>query len=126
MLSTNFDLLVVRACALLNEFPAIYDFAASQLFKAPDIPRKAVIYLHGQYTGFVLINTEEDFDRHTHLLEPVFEDAGRGRVWMVVGYSGENDPVFNHLARRAPFRQRAVLGRLPERRRRRNMSKNSC
>ena len=99
VLSTNFDLLVVRACALLNEFPAIYDFAASQLFKAPDIPRKAVIYLHGQYTGFILINTEEDFDRHTHLLEPVFEDAGRGRVWVVVGYSGENDPVFNHLAR---------------------------
>lgn len=99
VLSTNFDLLVVRACALLNEFPAIYDFAASQLFKAPDIPRKAVIYLHGQYTGFILINTEEDFERHTHLLEPVFEDAGRGRVWLVVGYSGENDPVFNHLAR---------------------------
>lgn len=99
VLSTNFDLLVVRACALLNEFPAIYDFAASQLFKAPDMPRKAVIYLHGQYTGFILINTEDDFERHTHLLEPVFEDAGRGRVWLVVGYSGENDPVFEHLAR---------------------------
>jgi hypothetical protein len=98
VLTTNFDLLVVRACALLNEFPAIYDFAASQLFKAPDIPGKAVIYLHGQYTGFVLMNTEEDFDRHTHRLEPVFEDAGRGRVWIVVGYSGESDPVFNHLA----------------------------
>jgi hypothetical protein len=99
VLTTNFDLLVVRACALLNEFPAIYDFAASQLFKAPDIPSKAVVYLHGQYTGFILINTEEDFDRHSHLLGPVFEDAGSGRVWIVVGYSGENDPVFNHLAR---------------------------
>jgi tetratricopeptide (TPR) repeat protein len=99
VLTTNFDLLVVRACALLNEFPAIYDFAASQLFKAPDIPSRAVIYLHGQYTGFILINTEEDFDRHSHLLGPVFEDAGRGRVWIVVGYSGENDPVFDHLAR---------------------------
>jgi hypothetical protein len=99
VLTTNFDLLVVRACALLNEFPAIYDFAASQLFKAPDIPNKAVVYLHGQYTGFILINTEEDFERHSHLLGPVFEDAGSGRVWIVVGYSGENDPVFNHLAR---------------------------
>jgi tetratricopeptide (TPR) repeat protein len=99
VLTTNFDLLVVRSCALLNEFPAIYDFAASQLFKAPDIPRKAVIYLHGQYTGFILINTESDFATHSDLLGPVFEDAGRGRVWIVVGYSGENDPVFNHLAR---------------------------
>ena len=40
VLTTNFDLLVVRACALLNEFPAIYDFAASQLFKSPDIPEQ--------------------------------------------------------------------------------------
>jgi len=98
VLTTNFDLLVVRACALLNEFPAIYDFAASQLFKAPDIPNKAVIYLHGQYTGFILMNTEDDFRRHTDHLAPVFEDGGRGRVWLVVGYSGESDPVFNHLA----------------------------
>jgi tetratricopeptide (TPR) repeat protein len=99
VLTTNFDLLVVRACALINEFPAIYDFAASQLFKAADIPKKAVMYLHGQYTGFILINTEDDFEKHSHLLGPVFEDAGSGRVWIVVGYSGENDPVFNHLAR---------------------------
>ncbi len=98
VLTTNFDLLVVRSCALLNEFPAVYDFAASQLFKAADIPGKAVFYLHGQYTGFVLINTEEDFKKHSELLGPVFEDAGRGRVWLVVGYSGENDPVFDHLA----------------------------
>jgi hypothetical protein len=59
--------------------------------------------LHGQYTGFILINTEEDFDRHSHLLGPVFEDAGGGRVWIVVGYRGENDPVFNHLARVSRF-----------------------
>jgi tetratricopeptide (TPR) repeat protein len=98
VLTTNFDLLAVRACALLGEFPAIYDFAASQLFKAPDIPDKAVIYLHGQRTGFILINTEEDFKRHSDSLGPVFEDAGGGRVWIIVGYSGESDPVFNHLA----------------------------
>jgi tetratricopeptide (TPR) repeat protein len=103
VLTTNFDLLVVRACAMLNEFPAIYDFAASQLFKAPDIPNKAVVYLHGQYTGFVLINTDDDFQRHSHLLGPVFEDAGSGRVWIVVGYSGENDPVFNHLGHVSRF-----------------------
>ncbi|MCX5890658.1 MAG: hypothetical protein NTY36_14605 [Deltaproteobacteria bacterium] len=99
VLTTNFDLLVVRACALLGEFPAIYDFAASQLFKAANIPDKAVFYLHGQRTGFILINTEEEFKKHSDLLGPVFEDAGRGHVWIVVGYSGENDPVFDHLAK---------------------------
>ena len=55
ILTTNFDPLVLRACALLREFPAVYDFAASQLFKTADIPDKAVFYLHGQRTGFILI-----------------------------------------------------------------------
>src|SRR5262245_19869755 len=31
-------------------------------------------------------------------MSPVFDDSGRGRLWVVVGYSGENDPVFDHLA----------------------------
>ncbi len=99
VLTTNFDLLVVRACTLLGKFPAVYDFAASQLFKAADIPDQAVFYLHGQRTGFVLMNTPEECKKHSTLLAPVFEDAGKGRVWLVVGYSGENDPVFDHLAK---------------------------
>jgi hypothetical protein len=98
VLTTHFDPLVVRACAILNQFPAIYDFAASQLLKAADIPEKAIFYLHGQRTGFVLMNTEEECNNHSKLMAPVFEDAGRGRVWIVVGYSGDNDPVFEHLA----------------------------
>ena len=98
VLTTNFDLLFVRACALLGQFPAVYDFAASQLFKAADIPDQAVFYLHGQRTGFVLMNTPEECKKHSTLLAPVFEDAGKGRVWLVVGYGGENDPVFDHLA----------------------------
>jgi Tfp pilus assembly protein PilF len=98
VLTTNFDLLVTRACAMLGVFPAIYDFATSQLLKKADVPDQAVFYLHGQRTGFVLMNTDEDMKRHSLLLGPVFEDAGSGRVWVVVGYSGESDPVFNHLA----------------------------
>ncbi len=97
VLTTNFDLLVARACAMLGVFPATYDFATSQLLKKADIPDQAVFYLHGQRTGFVLMNTEEDMKKHSELLGPVFEDAGSGRVWIVIGYSGENDPVFNHL-----------------------------
>lgn len=98
VLTTNFDSLVVRACAMLGEYPAVYDFAASQLLNKADIPDKAIFYLHGQRTGFVLMNTEEDMNKHSNLLAPVFEESGSGRVWIVVGYSGENDPVFNHLA----------------------------
>ena len=99
VLTTNFDLLVMRACALLGEFPAVYDFAASQFLNPADIPNKAVFHLHGQRTGFVLMNTPAECQKQSERLGPLFQDAGRGRVWIVVGYSGENDPVFEHLAR---------------------------
>ncbi|MDZ4779905.1 MAG: hypothetical protein SGJ19_06615, partial [Planctomycetia bacterium] len=98
VLTTNFDPLVVRACALIGTFPAVYDFAASQVLKPADIPGEAVFYLHGQRTGFALMNTKEECAAHSQLLEPLFRDAGQGRTWVVVGYSGENDPVFDHLA----------------------------
>lgn len=103
VLTTNFDLLVVRACALLGFFPASYDFAASQLFEAADIPDRAIFHLHGQRTGFVLMNTQEEVEKHSRYLAPVFEDAGKGRVWLVVGYSGDNDPVFDHLVKVTRF-----------------------
>jgi tetratricopeptide (TPR) repeat protein len=103
VLTTNFDLLVVRACALLGLYPAAYDFAASQMLKSAELPEQAVFYLHGQRTGFVLMNTVEDMKSHSRLLGPVFEDAGNGRTWIVVGYSGANDPVFEHLAQQPRF-----------------------
>lgn len=97
ILTTNFDPLIVRACALFGEFPAVYDFAASQNFKPAELPRHAVFYLHGQQNGFVHLNTEEQFRKHFKLIGPVFEEAGQGRTWVVVGYSGSNDPVFKQL-----------------------------
>jgi tetratricopeptide (TPR) repeat protein/NAD-dependent SIR2 family protein deacetylase len=98
ILTTNFDPLVVRACALVGHFPAVYDFAASQIFRAGDIPHDAVVYLHGQRSGFVLMNTSHEVEQHAERLKPVFDEAGQGRVWIVVGYSGESDPVFERLA----------------------------
>lgn len=103
VLTTNFDPLVVRACALVGEFPAIYDFAASQVFKPHFVPDKAVFHLHGQRSGFLLLNSDDEVCRFGTQVAPVFTDAGRGRVWIVVGYSGENDPVLEHLARQESF-----------------------
>lgn len=98
VLTTNFDSLIVRACALLGLFPAAYDFAVSQVLKPGDLPDMAIFYLHGERTGFVLMNTKEECESHSKLLAPLFDNAGQGRVWLVAGYSGENDPVFDHLA----------------------------
>ena len=103
ILTTNFDPLVVRACALVGEFPAVYDLAASQRFDPEKVPGKAVFYLHGQRTGFVLVNTQPDGKKQAEHLAPVFEDAGRGRMWIVAGYSGESDPVFETLAQISSF-----------------------
>ncbi|MGZ5456893.1 MAG: TPR end-of-group domain-containing protein [Thermoanaerobaculia bacterium] len=98
ILTTNFDPLLTRACAMVGVFPAVYDLAASQIFKAERVYEPSVFYLHGQRAGFVTLHTEDEVRRHKETLAPVFEDAGKGRVWIVCGYSGENDPVFDHLA----------------------------
>ncbi len=101
--TTNFDPLIIRACALINIFPAVYDFAASQEYNAAYIPENAVFYLHGQRSGFVLLNTKEEVNKLSKSLEPVFRDAGLRRTWVVVGYSGSNDPVFEQLAKTTRF-----------------------
>jgi len=46
----------------------------------------------------VLLNTEEECSKFSNHLKPVFQDSEQGRMWIVIGYSGDNDPVFNHLA----------------------------
>ncbi len=98
VLTTNFDPLVIRACSLLNEFPAVYDFASSQTYKPNKIVEKAVVHLHGQRSGFVQLSTKPECDAHAKRMKPVFDDSGSGRSWIVVGYSGESDPVFDQLA----------------------------
>ncbi|MBT5376507.1 MAG: hypothetical protein HOL15_06815, partial [Nitrospinaceae bacterium] len=104
VLTTNFDPLISRACALLGEFPAVYDFAASQTFKPEHLPKQAIFHLHGQHTGFALLHTEAKTKALSKSLKPVFKDASQGRLWIVVGYSGECDPVFDdHLSKVKDF-----------------------
>ena len=98
VLTTNFDPLIMRACSLVGLYPATYDLAVSQHFEPDKVPDRAIFHLHGQRTGFILLNSEKALKEHSDKLAPIFEDAGRGRVWLVAGYSGESDPVFNHLA----------------------------
>lgn len=45
LLTVNFDPLVVKACAMVRLYPAVYDFAASQYFKPAYIPMPAVFHL---------------------------------------------------------------------------------
>ncbi len=98
ILTTNFDPLAIRSLALFNIFPAVYDFAASEEFIPGEAAELSVFYLHGQRDGFVLLNTEEEINEHSEKIKNVFQDVSRGRSWIIIGYSGENDPVFYRLA----------------------------
>ena len=103
VLTTNFDSLLIRACALIDEFPATYDLASSEYFKPHQLPDKAIHYLHGLYPGFVQLHTEQQCLQHAKRLKPVFQEVGQGRVWIVVGYSGQDDPVFEELVAMGTF-----------------------
>jgi hypothetical protein len=107
VLTTNFDPLMMRACALVNLFPAIYDMAVVRKdFLADFVRDLAVFHLHGQRDGFVQLHNEEEVSKLAEAIEPLFDDTARDRSWLVVGYSGANDPVFRVLADRPRFANR--------------------
>jgi hypothetical protein len=99
VLTTNFDPLVVQACALLGIIPAVYDCAAAESVISPkDVDGPAVFHLHGQHTGPVLINTDDQMIANREKIAPVFDPSRENRTWIVVGYEGKDDPVFDYLA----------------------------
>jgi hypothetical protein len=104
VLTTNFDPLMMRACAMLNVYPAIYDMAVvRQGFLADFVRDVAVFHLHGQRDGFVQLHREEEVEALATAIKPLFDDTAERRMWIVIGYSGVNDPVFRALAGRPEF-----------------------
>ena len=97
ILTTNFDSLILRASALLGDFPAVYDLTVAKEFDHNKAVEKSVLFLHGQQHGFITLNTEAEFSEFDKNLKSVFYDAAN-RIWIIVGYSGLSDPVFEHLA----------------------------
>ncbi|HEX8571446.1 MAG TPA: SIR2 family protein [Allosphingosinicella sp.] len=107
ILTTNFDPLASRACALFNRFPAVYDLAALRNTdgsnRARFIPAfvrgSAIYHLHGQHTGFLLLNTRKLLEEQARRIEPALKEATAGRTVIVCGYSGENDPLVERISR---------------------------
>ncbi|PXX77026.1 TPR end-of-group domain-containing protein [Rivihabitans pingtungensis] len=95
VLTTNFDQLITRACALVNVFPAVYDLTAFHptQMRMAELPDLAVFHLHGQRNGFSLLNDPDELAQHAQQLKPIFDHARERRLWIVVGYSGEADPL---------------------------------
>ncbi len=108
ILTVNFDPLLLKACALVGRVPAVYDLAASLYatdepgrFK-PTLATPAIVHLHGQNEGIVLINDPDETREMSKRLGWLFDGAEK-HVWIVAGYSGDQDPVFQRLAETAQF-----------------------
>lgn len=106
VLTPNFDNLLIRALSFVDEFPPIYDLASSTDFTPSYIPEKSIFYLHGQYTGLKLMNTVEEVESQTQRLKPLFDRLKENSVWLIVGYSGQNDSLFKLLSDVPEFENR--------------------
>lgn len=91
VLSLNFDPLLARANGLLGKYPAIYDFGSAPASNVKAMAEPCIVHLHGQSTGFVLLNTEEETYKHVSKLQAVITDSIQERMLVVIGYSGGSD-----------------------------------
>jgi len=106
VLTTNFDSLTQKACALMGEFPAVYDGASAKLNGTGSMRKGTVTHLHGQYPGAVDICTEKGFQSLYQSLDPAFkENDFKDFLWIVVGFGGIKDPVFELLKKADGFEQ---------------------
>jgi tetratricopeptide (TPR) repeat protein len=86
--TTSSDPLLERACALVGEFPTVYDCTVGAITKPDLIPPKSIIHLNGQVLG-----------AKPNSLEGVFSNAGRSGPWLVIGYNPDSkDPVYEQIA----------------------------
>ncbi len=86
--TTCHDPLLERACALVGEFPAVYDCTVGTLTKSDLMPPKSIVHLNGQVLGAT-----------PNALESVFSSAGRSGPWLVLGYNPDpEDPVYEQIA----------------------------
>ncbi|WP_338846831.1 hypothetical protein V8J88_24065 [Massilia sp. W12] len=98
ILTVNFDPLIMRACSMVGEFPAVYDLAVAQEFKPARIAPRSVFYLNGQHTGFTILNADAELQAHRQRLQQIVANTGTHRIWVVLGYSGAADPLLDVLA----------------------------
>ena len=91
VLTVNFDLVLENACGLLGLQPAVYDFGVAA--RPAMIVSPAIVHLHGQSYGLVLLNTEDETQKHRKKLQPILVDTLRNAPLVVIGYSGSADGI---------------------------------
>lgn len=94
VLTLNFDNILIKACGLCGVYPATYDYALSAPTTSSHIVEPAIIYLHGQGHGLIMLNTDEETKTHSKLIRPIVVDTLERSEVIVIGYSGKADNVF--------------------------------
>ena len=109
VLTTNFDDLMLRGCAFHGIHPPVYDLGMLGAFGEPgeheDYIRRVlaviepvIFHLHGRHNGAYQIHSEPQAQAQRVRLAPIVESA-RDRLWIVAGYSGSSDPLWQTLRR---------------------------
>jgi len=102
ILTSNFDDLMLKACAMFNFIPPVYDVSILNDFTTTTFLEKSVTYLHGQHHGQWLLNAEGELTKVKDAIPKIFERICNNRTWIVVGYSGE-DELLNEIAKIGSF-----------------------
>lgn len=97
ILTTNFDPIAAKALSLNNIFPSIYDLAETRRYLSNEIIEPAIFYIHGKHNGYYVYNTHEEVRSHAKAVSELIEDTSKRRIWIIVGYSGENDALIEHF-----------------------------
>lgn len=94
VLTFNFDSILSRACNLLGLHPSIYDFATANPHLYHLINDPSIVHLHGQGTGFIQLNTQDETQRHTEKLGDFIAATLNSNPSLFIGYSGNADEFF--------------------------------
>ena len=97
VVTTNFDNLMLKSLTLLNINPSVYDLTIARDNITSNFEFPAVIYMHGQNSGFWQLNTDYELELPVNAIRNAITKISTDRAWVVIGYSG-NDPVLKQLA----------------------------
>ena len=95
VITFNFDDLLIRAGAALGFIPAVYDIEQLTNYNSLYMTKPSIFYIHGQYSGFSKIYIQEQDELYKSPIFEVLKDSIMNSPTIVVGYSGQSDPVYN-------------------------------
>src|SRR2546423_622343 len=98
LLTTNFDPLIVEALAVTGQPIRSYDLNTTGKYSPGTLDPATVIYLHGQMHSLFLVNSPDEMERLRSIYPKALQEAVQDSILIVLGYSGDCDPVLDSLA----------------------------